>query len=154
MHFSVVSIPRYVSRYNTKTAMGDTYRGQYPMYRRCIPCISIQSSILRYCDICVSLAETRSGCVTHKKFQIFFRFFMDQFWNRVGLCTRQKIPNLHSFLGPGLCDPSDIAGEPFCIQEFCFITYQLIWSYSQKPLIFSSFMASNTYTLFLYTLYV
>jgi len=80
---------------------------------------------------------------------------MDQSWNQVGLCvTLQKTPNLLGFLGSGLCDPSDIAGEPFCIQEFCFVTYQLIWSYSQKPLTFSSFTASNTYTICFSTVYM
>jgi len=128
----------------------------YLMYRGRIPCIPIQSSILQYCDICVSDAETRLGCTTWQKFQIFSHFFMYQFWSRVKFCmTRQKIPNLPGFLGSGLCDPSDIASEPFYIQEFCFVTYQLI--YSQKPLTFSSFTAFNTYThcfSTLYTLYV
>jgi len=62
-------------------------------------------------------------------------------------------PNLPAFLGSGLCDPTDIAGEPFCIEDFCFVNYQLIWSYSQKPLTFSSFTASNTYKRCFSTLY-
>jgi len=41
------------------------------MYRRCIPCIPIQSSILRYFDICVSVAETRLGCAPGKNSNFF-----------------------------------------------------------------------------------
>ena len=104
----------------------------------------------------VTFAETRSGCATWKKIPKNFPFFVDQSWNRVRFCmTLQQTPNLPGFLGSGLCDPSDIAGEPFYIQEFCFVTvtYQLIWSYSQKPLTFSSLTASNTYTIYFFTLY-
>jgi len=36
MHASVVSIPRYLSRYDMKTAMGDMYQGLYPKWH----CIS------------------------------------------------------------------------------------------------------------------
>jgi len=126
--------------------MGDTYPGLNPMYRGGIPCITIQSSILRYCEIYVSVAETRSGCTTGKNFHFFFRFFKCQFWSRVRFCmTRQKSPSLPGFLRSGLCDPSDIARLFFC-------NNQLIWSYSQKPLTFSSFTASNTYTLCISTL--
>jgi hypothetical protein len=126
------------------------------MYRWHILCIPIQSSILQYCDICVSVVETRSDCTTQakipKKKNSGF-YFRDQSWIRVGFCmTLQKTSNLPGFLGSGFCYPSDIAGEPFCIQEFCFVTYQLIWSYSQKPLTFSSFTTSNTHYVSLHSI--
>jgi len=123
------------------------------MYRGRIPCIPIQSSILQYWDIC-ACCRNQVGLSNPAKVPKKIHFFMDQSWNRIGLCiTLQKTPNLPSFLGSGLCDPSDLVGEPFCIQEFCFVTYQLIWSYSQKPLTFSSFTASNKYTICFSTLY-
>jgi hypothetical protein len=77
LEFSVVStpcIPRYVSRYDMKTAMGKYVSGsvsQMTMYSRRIPCIPIQSSILRYCDVRVSLAETGSGCAVRQKKPFF-----------------------------------------------------------------------------------
>jgi hypothetical protein len=124
---------------------------QMTLYRGRIPCIMIQFSTLQYCDICVSIAETCPGCTTREKFQKKILFFMD----RVGFCMtlQKKPPNLPGFLGSGLFDPSNNACEPFCIQGFCFVTYQLIWSYSQKPLTFSSFTASSTYTICFPTLY-
>jgi len=81
-------------------------------------------------------------------------FFVVQFWSWVRFCmTRQKTQIYLLFWGRVYVTPSDIAGEPFCIQEFCFVTYQLIWSYSQKPLTFSSYMASSTCTRCCSTLY-
>ena len=134
------------------------------LYLRCIPCIAGVSHVSRfnlvsYDTLTFAFQLQKPGWVARPaKIPIFFRFLMYQFWSRVRFCmTRQETPNLPSFLGSGLCDPSDIASEPFCIQEFCFVTYQLIWSYSQKPLTFSSFTAFNTYTHYfstLYTLYV
>jgi len=143
-------------RYDTKTIMGNTrirvcilndvVFEAYIMYLRRIPC-------------------TRFNLVSYDTVT-----FALQVQKLIGLCDPTKIPNkkitfygsvrelgqvLHDppenhkftrFSWFGLCNPSDIAGEPFCIQEFWFVTYQLIWSYCQKSLTFSSFTASNTYT--------
>jgi len=125
----------------------------YPMHIPCIAGISHVSRINLVSYDTVTFAfqlqkpgrVARPGKIPKKKIP----FFMDQFWKHT-----LKNPKFTRFPGSGLCDPSDIAGEPFCIQEFCLVTYQLIWRYSQKPLTFSSFMASNTYTLCFSTLYM
>jgi len=76
---SLISIPQYVSRY--ETAMGDMYRvcipndyvsQAYPMYHRRIHVSQFNLVSYDTCNIHVSLAETALGCTARQKAQYFF----------------------------------------------------------------------------------
>jgi len=104
---SIVSIPR-IPRY--KNSHGGYVSGsvsQMILYHRCIPCIPIQSGILWYYDICVSVAETRSSYTTRQKVQQKKKSVFCGSVLELGqvLHDPPENPNLPAFLGSGLCDP-------------------------------------------------
>jgi len=104
--YPTIHIPIQYENSHGQYVLGSVF--QMTMYSRRIPCIPIQSSILRYCDVHVSLAETGSGCAARRKKTLSFTW--------VG--TRN---------GPGSCDPSNIIGPTaFCSRVlFCNLPIKL-----------------------------
>jgi len=124
---------------------------QMTLYPRRIPCIAgvshvSQFNLVSYDAVAFVFQLQKPGRVARPdKSSKKIHFFMDQSWDRVGFCmTLQKPLNFPGFLGSGLCDPSDTAGEPFCIQEFCIPKAHLLFLYGFQ----------HIHDLFLYSLYV